>query len=443
MRPSATRRSCSSARWKMPMVNSARPRPSRAAPRGRWRCCGASTSTSIVPCSSTFAKRSPSGPGSRRIAPSNPGGGWDAICRNSANVFKKTGTLKSTMYVTNMPGGSGAVAIANVIAKRKGDGDLLVAAGATRAHEAKLFAGPQEENKLAALAPGLELVKDYGWFTILAKPLFWLLTQLHNILGNWGWAIVALVVLLKIAFYWLNASAYRSMAKMKAINPRIMELRERLKDKPQQMQQEMMRSSSRCTGCCCPASRCAMRRGSAGSPTWPTRKVPSWRCCRPSSRWRAPPCRSGRRPPARCRQPGGRHLAAQELLPGVGADDQVHAAGHHHQGEQERPQGRTAGGDPEGHRRRPPRPASAGRIRRCRRGERPRRPSGRPPGADRPRPDAFGVCTPHHAQHARVGVGAHGRRHRAGRCGEGPLHRGGIRRGWPRAKYRRHCARHH
>ena len=116
-----------------------------------------------------------------------------------------------------------------------------VAAGASKAFDAQLFAGPQEEDKLAALAPGLELVKDYGWFTILAKPLFWLLTKLHGLLGNWGWAIVALVVLLKMAFYWLNASAYRSMAKMKAINPKVMEMRERLKDKPQQMQQEMMR----------------------------------------------------------------------------------------------------------------------------------------------------------------------------------------------------------
>jgi YidC/Oxa1 family membrane protein insertase len=116
-----------------------------------------------------------------------------------------------------------------------------VAPGASLTHNATLYAGPQEENKLAALAPGLELVKDYGWLTILAKPLFWLLDKLHGILGNWGWAIVALVVLLKIAFYWLNASAYRSMGKMKAINPRVQEMRERLKDKPQQMQQEMMR----------------------------------------------------------------------------------------------------------------------------------------------------------------------------------------------------------
>jgi YidC/Oxa1 family membrane protein insertase len=116
-----------------------------------------------------------------------------------------------------------------------------IAPGATKTFDARLFVGPQEENKLAQLAPGLELVKDYGWFTILAKPLFWLLTQLHKLIGNWGWSIVGLVVLLKIAFYWLNAKAYSSMAKMKAINPRIMEMRERLKDKPQQMQQEMMR----------------------------------------------------------------------------------------------------------------------------------------------------------------------------------------------------------
>ncbi|POR12901.1 membrane protein insertase YidC [Diaphorobacter sp. LR2014-1] len=116
-----------------------------------------------------------------------------------------------------------------------------IAPGQSKAVDARLFAGPQIETLLEKLAPGLELVKDYGWLTILAKPLYWLLDQLHKVLGNWGWSIVALVFLLKIAFYWLNAKAYASMAKMKAINPRIMEMRERLKDKPQQMQQEMMR----------------------------------------------------------------------------------------------------------------------------------------------------------------------------------------------------------
>ena len=116
-----------------------------------------------------------------------------------------------------------------------------LAPGAAQTLDARLFAGPQEEDKLSQMAPGLELVKDYGWLTILSKPLFWLLTQLHKLIGNWGWAIVGLVVLLKIAFYWLNATAYRSMAKMKAVGPKVAEMRERLKDKPQQMQQEMMR----------------------------------------------------------------------------------------------------------------------------------------------------------------------------------------------------------
>ncbi|MDH4290341.1 MAG: membrane protein insertase YidC [Aquincola sp.] len=118
-------------------------------------------------------------------------------------------------------------------------GDL--APGSSKTQDAQLFAGPQEEHGLAALAPGLELVKDYGWFTVLAKPLFWVLDQLHKAIGNWGWAIVGLVVLLKITFYWLNASAYRSMAKMKALTPRLTDLRERYKEKPQLMQQEMMR----------------------------------------------------------------------------------------------------------------------------------------------------------------------------------------------------------
>jgi YidC/Oxa1 family membrane protein insertase len=116
-----------------------------------------------------------------------------------------------------------------------------IAPGASKSLDARFFTGPQEEKVLEALAPGLELVKDYGWLTILAKPLYWLLDKLHGFIQNWGWSIVALVVLLKIAFYWLNAKAYASMAKMKAVTPRITEMRERLKDNPQQMQQEMMR----------------------------------------------------------------------------------------------------------------------------------------------------------------------------------------------------------
>ncbi|MCE9660099.1 MAG: membrane protein insertase YidC [Burkholderiales bacterium] len=172
--------------------------------------------------------------------------GWVAMVQHyfaSAWLIDKEGTKQPREYFT---GKADTVNPATGQTARVYSVGMLVplgevAPGATKTFDAKLFVGPQEENKLAELAPRLELVKDYGIFKILAEPLFWLLTQLHKIFGNWGWSIVGLVVLLKIAFYWLNAKAYASMAKMKAINPKIMEMRERLKDKPQQMQQEMMR----------------------------------------------------------------------------------------------------------------------------------------------------------------------------------------------------------
>ena len=116
-----------------------------------------------------------------------------------------------------------------------------IAPGASQTLKATLFAGPQEEQLLAPLAPNLEQVKDYGLLKIIAQPLFWLLSKIHLVIGNWGWSIVALVFLLKIAFYGLNANAYRSMAKMKAVNPRIQELNVRYKDNPQQKQQEIMK----------------------------------------------------------------------------------------------------------------------------------------------------------------------------------------------------------
>jgi YidC/Oxa1 family membrane protein insertase len=116
-----------------------------------------------------------------------------------------------------------------------------VAPGASRVVDATLFVGPQEEKTLERVATGLDLVKDYGIFTILAKPLYWLMDKIHSVLGNWGWSIMGLVLVIKLAFYWLQAKGYESMAKMKAINPKVMAMRERYKDNPQQMQQEMMR----------------------------------------------------------------------------------------------------------------------------------------------------------------------------------------------------------
>jgi YidC/Oxa1 family membrane protein insertase len=104
----------------------------------------------------------------------------------------------------------------------------------------KLWVGPQDQSELEAVAPGLELVVDYGLLTIIAKPVFTLMTWLFSLLGNWGWTIVALTVLIKAAFYPLSAASYRSMAKMKLVAPRLQVLREKFGDDRQKLNTAMM-----------------------------------------------------------------------------------------------------------------------------------------------------------------------------------------------------------
>ncbi len=115
-----------------------------------------------------------------------------------------------------------------------------IAPGSSVTMPAKLWVGPQDQSELEALAPGLELVVDYGWLTIIAKPLFILMTWLHSLLGNWGWTIVALTVLIKAAFYPLSAASYRSMAKMKLVAPRLQILKEKYGDDRAKLNQAMM-----------------------------------------------------------------------------------------------------------------------------------------------------------------------------------------------------------
>lgn len=103
-----------------------------------------------------------------------------------------------------------------------------------------LFVGPQDQNVLENVAPGLDLVVDYGWLTAIAKPLFWLLTFLHGIVGNWGWAIVLLTILVKLAFFPLQAASYKSMAKMRKVQPKLTAIRERYGDDRMKMNQAMM-----------------------------------------------------------------------------------------------------------------------------------------------------------------------------------------------------------
>ena len=112
--------------------------------------------------------------------------------------------------------------------------------GQEKTEALKLFVGPQEEKVLENIAPGLELVKDYGWLTILAKPIFWLLEKIHSVVNNWGWAIILLTVLIKLVFFPLSAASYKSMARMKEVQPRLLEMKERYKGEPQKLNQAMM-----------------------------------------------------------------------------------------------------------------------------------------------------------------------------------------------------------
>jgi YidC/Oxa1 family membrane protein insertase len=103
-----------------------------------------------------------------------------------------------------------------------------------------LFAGPQEQDKLDQIAPGLSLVVDYGWLTMIAAPLFWVLEWLYKFVGNWGWAIILLTMLIKAVFFPLSAASYKSMAKMRVLTPKLTKLKEAYGDDKARMNQEMM-----------------------------------------------------------------------------------------------------------------------------------------------------------------------------------------------------------
>lgn len=109
-------------------------------------------------------------------------------------------------------------------------GETQVAPGQTQSREDVLWIGPKAQAGMAAVHPTLDLSVDYGIFSFLAQPLFWVLSKLHDLFGNWGWAIVGIVVILKLLLYPLSAKQYQSMAKMRAIQPRIEALKERYGD---------------------------------------------------------------------------------------------------------------------------------------------------------------------------------------------------------------------
>ena len=117
---------------------------------------------------------------------------------------------------------------------------LSVAAGDEATGQTRLFVGPKLQHVMEKVAPGLELTVDYGKLTFLAKPIFWLLEKIHALVGNWGWAIIFLTMLIKLAFFKLSETSYKSMANMRKLAPRLQALKERYGDDKQKLNQAMM-----------------------------------------------------------------------------------------------------------------------------------------------------------------------------------------------------------
>ncbi len=123
---------------------------------------------------------------------------------------------------------------------KENDSVLTAFTGKTGTHQFILYAGPKEYDALKALNVGLEHIIDFGFFSIIALPLFWVLKLFYQLLGNYGWAIVLLTILVRIPFIPLVNKSQKSMKKMQDIQPRMAEIREKYKKDPQKMQQEMM-----------------------------------------------------------------------------------------------------------------------------------------------------------------------------------------------------------
>jgi len=165
--------------------------------------------------------------------------GWLAMVQHYfVSAWLPQGNAKREFYARQVAGGNGQPVVVS-------SGIILpveqVAPGAKAAQSITLYAGPQIQSTLKKLAEGLDLVVDYGWLTLVAAPIFWVLQAIHTLVGNWGWAIILLTVGIKAIFFPLSAASYKSMAKMRQVTPRMTQLKERFGDDRQKLNQEMMK----------------------------------------------------------------------------------------------------------------------------------------------------------------------------------------------------------
>ncbi|MEN9423821.1 MAG: rane protein insertase YidC [Pseudomonadota bacterium] len=115
-----------------------------------------------------------------------------------------------------------------------------IAPGAKGVFKSDFYVGPKDQDTLEGIAEGLDLTVDYGIFAFISKPIFWLMQVIHSVLGNWGWTIIFLTIFIKLAFFYPSAMSYKSMAKMKAVSPKLKDINERFADDPPGKQKAMM-----------------------------------------------------------------------------------------------------------------------------------------------------------------------------------------------------------
>ncbi|QJQ95592.1 MULTISPECIES: membrane protein insertase YidC [Halomonadaceae] len=161
-------------------------------------------------------------------------GGWVAIIQHYfATAWAPAQNQQNLYYATTDSRDRNVAAFAGPVYNVAADGEATL--GAT------LYMGPKIQERLEAVAPNLRLTVDFGWLWFLANPLFWLLDQIHDLIGNWGWSIVFLTILVKLALWPLSAKAYKSMARMRKLGPEMQRLKEQYGDDRQKMSQEMMK----------------------------------------------------------------------------------------------------------------------------------------------------------------------------------------------------------
>ena len=161
-------------------------------------------------------------------------GGWIAIIQHYfVSAWAPQQNQQNLYYVTTDSSNRNVVAFAGPTSSIAAESEATL--GAT------LYMGPKVQDYLEQVAPNLKLTVDYGWLWFIANPLFWLLDKIHDIVGNWGWSIVLLTVLVKLVLFPLSAKAYKSMARMRKLGPEMQRLKEMYGDDRQKMSQEMMK----------------------------------------------------------------------------------------------------------------------------------------------------------------------------------------------------------